>query len=175
MYTKPKFGEVYRAIRDIQIMGIITYKRPASSGFSAALPKGTKIVIMNDPPPDAVSVEALPLNYKELEKRIVPKEEYTLDYYQGYGISVLLEYLSHHFVKEDINMNRIKFDDKQIQKEWKFIIKKYKEQKDLQDWLYEGSPQDYQNKIKQIEKQIMEDDEAQGRAKIIRIDSDQQS
>lgn len=169
MNNKPKFGEVYRLINDIQVMGGILYKRPTSAGFFAILPKGTKIVIMNDPPLDANGVEAWPLNYKELEKKIVPKEERELDYYQGYGITLLLEQINNHFVKEHISIKHIRFDDKKIQREWEVIVKKYKKQKGVRDFLYNGRFEDYQNKIKQIEKQIMEADEAQNRAKIVRI------
>lgn len=170
MYIRPKVGEVYRAINDIQIMGGIIYKRPASSGFSAILPKGTRVVIMDDPPPGANGADVWPLNYRELEEKIISKEERCLEYYHGYGIIVLFEQLNCHFVKEAIDINQIRFDDKKIQKEWKFIVKKYKEQEGLRNWLYEGSYEDYQKKIKEIEKQIMEEDEAQGRAKIIRIE-----
>ncbi len=98
--SPPKRGQIYRALRDIPILGAVLLKAAGSGGFRATLPKGTRIVIESNPVDGASHVQALPLNYGELESVLVPEIERRDPKYQSYGISINLNYLYRHFVLE---------------------------------------------------------------------------
>ena len=117
-----KLGQVYRSLRDLEVGGLVSYKGPISSGFDCTLPANTKIVITNNPPPGAQGVWALPLNYKELEARLVPEDKLHSPAYGDYGISVALFQLSKFFELEPYTP--IVFDDAEAQEQWE-LIKKY--------------------------------------------------
>lgn len=116
-----KFGQVYRALRDIPVHGSIIYRAPASGGFQGTLHAGTKIVIVSNPHPDAKSAQAMPLNYGELEKKLVPQKELSHPLYGYYGVSVMLNDLDQSFIRE--YPSEIHFDDERAQKEWGLIVK----------------------------------------------------
>ncbi len=147
---RPKFGEVYCAINDVKVGGSITYKRPASGGFDCIIPKSTRIVITNDPPVGALGVWVLPLNYAELEKKIIPSEEYNLTYYNGYGISVTFGDLKRSFIKENVSIKDIKFDNEKSQKKWELSVKIYYFQKTHSS--DEELPLEIQQEIRELNK-----------------------
>ena len=116
-----KLGQVYRSLRDVEVLGSVSYQGPASSGFKCTLPANTRIVITNNPPLGAQGVWALPLNYKALEQQLVPKDKLNSPSYGDYGVSIALFQLSKFFVLEDFVP--IEFDDEEIQKQWELILK----------------------------------------------------
>ncbi|GEM_PF-3540292 len=133
MFFKPiKFGQVYRATEDVAMLGIVILKAAGSSGFYCTIPKDTKIVIENDswPWPISKGAYAIPLNYRELEVKIVPLEERVSPVYGMYTLVPLFKDLKQHFVKED--MHEIKFDDERAQEHWEWLrqIRNKKQRKD---------------------------------------------
>ena len=116
-----KLGQVYRSLRDVEVLGSVSCHGPASSGFKCTLPANTHIVITNNPPRGAQGVWALPLCYKTLERRLVPEDKLNSPSYSDYVISVALFQLSRFFVLED--SIPVVFDDKEVQRQWELILK----------------------------------------------------
>lgn len=116
-----QLGQVFRAVNDVRVGVSVLYKAPGSSGHEGILLKDTRVVIENSPPSGATHVYALPLNYAELEKSLVPDKERTHPQYQGYGISIHLEYLKRHFVRE--NDAAVTFDDARASAHWQLVLK----------------------------------------------------
>ena len=77
---------------------------------------------MNNPPQNAKGVWAMPLNYGELEKKLVPTQDLDSPKYQSYGLMVTFEYLERLFVREAAQ--EAVFDDKRAQEEWKNMLGK---------------------------------------------------
>ena len=119
--SPPKLGQVYRALIDVPVFGAVLLKAAGSGGFRAMLPKGTRIVIESDLVKGASHVQALPLNYGELERVLVPEKERSNSKYQSYGISINLAYLYRHFVLE--KEAHVVFDDEEAQEHWKRVLK----------------------------------------------------
>ncbi len=117
MFRKVKRGQVYRATRDIKMLGMVILKAAGSGGFYCTVPKNTRIIITQDPWPWPISkgAYAAPLNYKELEERLVPLKERELPNYGFYTLWLRFKDLR-YFVKEDVR--EIKFDDEIMQKNW---------------------------------------------------------
>jgi hypothetical protein len=116
-----KLGQVYRALRDVEVMGNVSYKGPVSSGFKCILPGGERIVITNNPPPGAQGVWASPLSYKKLERQLVPEDKLNSPAYGDYGISVAFFQLAKFFELEP--NTPIIFDDPGAQEQWELIKK----------------------------------------------------
>lgn len=117
MFRKVKRGQVYRATRDIKMLGTVILKAAGSGGFYCTIPKDTRIVIAQDPWPWPISkgAYATPLNYKELEEKLVPLKERELPNYGFYTLCLEFKELR-YFVRED--EKEIRFDDKKMQEEW---------------------------------------------------------
>ena len=111
-----KRGQVYHAMQDVPMIGLVILNAAGSGGFHCILPKGTKIVIDSDPFFLSKGTYVLPLNYKELESKIVPSKEREFSKYKGYVLSLNFKDLSS--VVKDQDGQVIKFDDERIQKEW---------------------------------------------------------
>jgi hypothetical protein len=111
-----KKGQVYRAIKDVKMLGMVILKAAGSGGFYCTIPKGTRLVIENNPVIFSSAVGAIPLNYKELEEVLVPKEEMASDKYNFYGLIVNFKDLKRYFILEE--SSEIKFDDTHQQERW---------------------------------------------------------
>lgn len=116
-----KLGQVYRSLRDVEVLGSVGYRGAASSGFKCTLPANTRIVVTNNPPLGAEGVWALPLNYKALEQQLVPRDKLSSPSYGDYGVSIALFQLSKFFVLE--HSVPIVFDDEEVQRQWELILK----------------------------------------------------
>lgn len=116
-FKQVKLGQVYRATKDIITIGISILKPAGSGGFYCTIPKGTKIVIDNDPLPWSIArgAYAVPLNYRDLEDKLVPSEERKSAIYNMYALTVTFKDLKKYFVREDIDIKEIKFDDAKMQ------------------------------------------------------------
>ncbi len=115
------FGQIYRAARETPVSGIVVHRGAESGKFVSFLPKGTRVVIVNDPPPQATNVWTMPLNYAELERQMVPERERNAKTYESYGIGVELVDLANGFVREPAATAR--FDSFHAQERWDVILK----------------------------------------------------
>jgi hypothetical protein len=129
MYRKIKRGQIYRAFEDVPMIGLVLLNAAASGGFYCSIPKGTRIVIDSDPLFFSKGTYVLPLNYKELEEKLVPLEERQFFKYRGYVLSLNFKNLR-AFVKEP-DGQPIKFDDKTAQKIWDENSSKVKSSKNV--------------------------------------------
>lgn len=123
LFNSVKLGQVYCAIDNVKTLGMAIYKAAGSGGFYCTIPKGTKIVIENNPWPwpIAKAVSVIPLNYKQLEGIIVPMEERKLAIYNMYTLVLKFKDLHRYFVKE--NIKEIEFDDERIQEYWNRVAR----------------------------------------------------
>ena len=117
-----KKGQVYSALADIKAIGMVILKAAGSGGFYCIIPKGTKVVIENNPVLFSKGVGAIPINYTGLEEILVPIEERKSPVYNMFTLVITYKDLKQYFVKE--NMAEIKFDDERAQKYWENISKR---------------------------------------------------
>ncbi len=118
--NRPEFGEIYFTLQDIEVLGVSLFKAAGSGGFKCVLPKGTRVVIMHKPVWGASAVNVRPLNYAQLEQRLVPEAERTAPLYNGYGIILYLADLA-RYCRPEPNAEVI-FDNAEAQQSWKAIL-----------------------------------------------------
>ena len=131
---RPKFGEVYAATCDVMASVAILYKAPASDAFEGVIPAGTRVVILNDPPARATAVDGIPLNYQQLEKKLVPEDERRDPFYNGYGLTIEIVDLEKCFSKDDAVT--VRFDDERMQAKWNKMLQLQRNPL-VKDWLKE--------------------------------------
>ena len=115
-FKRLKRGQIYRAVKDVPMGGLVILRAAGSGGFDCIIPKDTRLVIESDSLLFTKGAYAMPLNYKELEVKIVPKEERDFFKYKEYVLCFNFEDLP-CFVKE-LDGQVIKFDDDATQKRW---------------------------------------------------------
>ncbi len=117
MFRQIRRGQVYRAIQDVKMLGMVVFKAAGSGGFYCTVPKDTRIVITQDQWfwPISKGAYVSPLNYKELEKKLVPLKEKELFNYESYILCLDFKDLR-YFIKED--KKEVEFDDERMQEEW---------------------------------------------------------
>jgi hypothetical protein len=67
------------------------WKASFTSGFHCTIPKGTVLVVENDPMPQATAVYCVPEDYDTLEQVVVPEEDRLAAKYNGYALTVPLD------------------------------------------------------------------------------------
>jgi len=93
----PRKGDVYEALRDIEVSYLTTWETPYTGGGKAVLSQGEKIKVDEEPIDRPISVSAVAVNYSELEQRIVPSSDRNSEKYSGFYISVKTIDLNKHF------------------------------------------------------------------------------
>ena len=83
-------GQTWRTIVELSTRGTIHWRAPFSSAFDCVIPAGTDLVILHAPPPSAIGVYCRPVDYGELEKLLVPREDREAEKYDGYSLSMLI-------------------------------------------------------------------------------------
>ncbi len=116
MFKKVKRGQIYRAIKEVPMLGMVILNAAGSGGFDCIIPKNTRVVIDSDPFFMSKATYVLPLNYKELEEKIVPLKEREFFKYKEYVLSLNFKDLP-YFVKEP-DGQVVEFDDERIQRQW---------------------------------------------------------
>jgi len=93
----PNKGDVYKANSDQVVHYMTAWSAPFTGGGEATLFKGERIWIDNDPNDEKpLGTYALPVEYRKLEKRMVPAEEREEPRYGGFYF---------HFKTVDLNKN----------------------------------------------------------------------
>ena len=130
----PNFGEVYTAICNAKVRTTLLYTGPGSDALIGEIPNGTRIVVLSPLRPNAKGILALPLNYKQLEKKLVPESERQDPFYSGYRLTIDVKDIDSCFSKNcDVI---VEFDDKQIQAKWKTMLRLSKNPR-ISDWWNE--------------------------------------
>ena len=94
----PKDGEVFEAVRELQVTYLIHWRAPYSSGGECRLPMGTRIrvsVPAFDPQP--IGVSAVPVEEKAMEQQLVPEADRSDSKYGGYSLSLNVARLNRDF------------------------------------------------------------------------------
>jgi hypothetical protein len=94
---KPRKGQRYKALRDIQIESIVLFGAPFSSASRGILPKGEIITIEKDPKEEATLAIAVPNHYKDLEEVFVPKRDRMDSKYSDYYLVMRFRTLAKEF------------------------------------------------------------------------------
>lgn len=83
----PNEGDIYVAKEEVEINYLTTWEAPYTGGGKGFLPKNAQIIIeeLFEEQPIIVSCKAV--NYAEIEKIIIPKEDREAGKYSGYYIS----------------------------------------------------------------------------------------
>jgi len=105
------FCQVWRAVKDYKITEWY------SPQLNCILPKGVRVVILNDPPLEATTVGVMPLTSKGLDKKLLFDKKQK--YYEGYAVIMNLENLKKYFVL-DVNQ-KIEFDNEDAKEFWNMI------------------------------------------------------
>jgi hypothetical protein len=104
-YKFPKIGYVYEALEDIDVEIEIWYRAPGSGGEDSKLFKGEKIWHYYDTKENEIEPYFQPIEYKELEERLVSKFSRELPFYSGYSIVIRTTTLNEKFKLIKTNYN----------------------------------------------------------------------
>src|SRR3989338_5312019 len=131
---RPRFGEVYEATCNVRVRVTILYKAPGSDVLDGEIAQGTKIVLSSGLRSKATAVLGAPLNYRQLEEKLVPKHERQDPFYAGYGLTIEIVDLERYFSKD--HNATVRFDDKRMQAKWDKMLQLEKNPI-VKDWLKE--------------------------------------
>ena len=84
----PRKGDVYEALRDIEVRYLTSWNAPYTGGGKAVLKQGDRIKVDDEPIDRPISVPAVAINYAELEERIVPSSDRNSEKYSGFHLSI---------------------------------------------------------------------------------------
>jgi hypothetical protein len=97
-YRFPQKGDLYESIFDQTIEFQTGWKAPFTGGGKSVLYIGERIWVSSESPFEKpLGVYALPVNYKELETRMVPSDERNDSKYIGFIISISTRTLNENF------------------------------------------------------------------------------
>ncbi len=85
----PQKGDVYESLFDQAIRYMTAWHAPCTGGGESTIYSGERVWINSAPIDDKpIGVYALPMNYQEMEKRMVPAEERSEPKYSGFYLSI---------------------------------------------------------------------------------------
>jgi len=111
---KIKFGQVWKAIKNYEITEWWSPQKGCS------IPKGTRIVILNDPVQSATHLDIMLLNSKGLDEKLSPNLAKMEKEKEGFGVTVELKKFSDCFRLDD--NQEITFDNSDAAEFWKTIL-----------------------------------------------------
>lgn len=98
----PKDGEVFESLTNVDISYITSHFAPYTGGDKAVLKTGERVVVHGSRQNRPTSVYCTPLNYEDLEKDIVAKDEIDTPTYAGYTLYIKTSDLNNKFKKIDL-------------------------------------------------------------------------
>lgn len=97
-YRFPKKGDLYQSKFDQMIDYMTAWSAPFTGGGTTKIFKGEKIWIDSEPSDDKpIGTYALPVDYKDLEQRIVPYSDRTAFKYDGYYFHISTKTINENF------------------------------------------------------------------------------
>lgn len=97
-YRFPKKGDMYQSKFDQTIDYMTAWSAPYTGGGTATVFKGEKIWVDSEPSSDKpIGTYALPIDYKDLEERIVPYSDRTAFKYDGYYFNISTKTINENF------------------------------------------------------------------------------
>ena len=94
---RPTKGQRYRAKVDLDVIGVISFAAPFTSGFQGTFPKGATATVAEDPPSFARGVHLRPDDYEHFERLFVPEAERRDQKYSDYSVVVAFDALLEQF------------------------------------------------------------------------------
>jgi O-acetyl-ADP-ribose deacetylase (regulator of RNase III) len=99
----PKGGEVYEALRDVEINYSTYFMAPYSGGDKTILPKGERVFIHTPDKQRPTGYYCTPLNYSGIEKAIIPAATLNDPAYTDYSLSLKTSMLNKDFKQIALN------------------------------------------------------------------------
>jgi hypothetical protein len=81
-------GQRLLATRNHRISVLIQQRAPFTSNATVDVPKGTMLVINDEPMPAAAAFFAVPVDYARFEREQLPESEWRASKYDGYGMVI---------------------------------------------------------------------------------------
>jgi len=83
-------GQRFRAEWFLHVTVVTSWKAPFSHDFEAMLPAGEELITVTEVYKGDSNVHCVPINYDQIQERLVPEEYRTDKYYNGYRIRMSL-------------------------------------------------------------------------------------
>lgn len=81
-------GQIYQSTRPLAVTCMTSWAAPCTGGHHAEFPAGEQFKIGYEPPPQATSACADPLNYRKIQKLMVSWKDRWHPLYAGYYLSI---------------------------------------------------------------------------------------
>src|SRR5262245_15374932 len=94
----PRDGEVYEALRDIEVDFVTHWSAPFTGGGKGRLPAGThvRVIVLSDDP-EPIGVYAKAVNRPTLEQELVPAADRHAEKYAGFSLCIDTDSLNQDF------------------------------------------------------------------------------
>jgi hypothetical protein len=94
----PCEGDVYEALQDFEAEYLTSWDKPFTGGGKAGLLKGEQVVVQYAPADSRpIMVYAHPVNYRDIEARVVPESERRAQSYAGFHFAISTADLNRYF------------------------------------------------------------------------------
>ena len=81
-------GQRLRFVRDVDVLAVIGWKAPMTSGQRVRVPVGTVVEVTTDSVPSAPGFQCQPLDYEDFGGRFIDYHASNPDKYTGYALVV---------------------------------------------------------------------------------------
>jgi len=82
-------GDKLRFVRDIEIIALVSWLAPTTSGHEIIVPAGTSATVACDSIPIALGLSCVPSNYDEFGEQFIPEHRNRVEGYSGYHLVVM--------------------------------------------------------------------------------------
>ena len=94
----PRPGDIYEAVRDVQLAYVTHWRAPFTGGGECVFPAGARLaVLVPHETVEPVGVYASPLEYGRFEQVVVPEAERRSEKYEGYSLYAATAVLNRDF------------------------------------------------------------------------------
>lgn len=98
---RPRKGERYRSLHDMEVAGIVAFSgAPISQSCGGTLPAGTLIRVLSDPNERATAITARPVDHSRFERAFVSADDLAEQHYAGYYLVLSFAQLAANFTLE---------------------------------------------------------------------------
>ncbi|MBB2147160.1 hypothetical protein GM921_16795 [Pedobacter sp. LMG 31464] len=109
-YRFPRKGDLYQAKFDQEIDYITDWSAPYSGGGKAKIYVGEKFWVHTNPSDKKpIGAYLIPVNYKDLEERIIPFDDRTAFKYNGYYFYVRTNLINENFILDKTGFQKEKY------------------------------------------------------------------
>jgi hypothetical protein len=80
----PKMGDIYEAIRDVEVSYLTSWSAPFTGGGSGVLKRGEQVLVNCEPLARPIAANAKAINYTHVEEEMVPEGDRSNKKYAGF-------------------------------------------------------------------------------------------